>query len=150
MSAKGREVRQVPPSEAKRLLDEEGYTFVDVRSQREYDAGHPAGALNVPLLFASAHGMEPNPEFIEVMCGLFPPDAKLVLGCRSGQRSARAIQMLQTVGFTECVNQDAGFDGRRNAFGKVELEGWAGCGYPTETVTEGGSYEALHDKALGR
>lgn len=142
-------ILQVLPEEAKRLCDEEGYVHVDVRSEREYDAGHPVGALNVPIMFASARGMEPNPDFVAVMQGLFPKDAKLVLGCRSGQRSQRAAEMLATVGYDGCVNQLAGFDGRRNAFGKVETPGWAESGLGSETVTEGGDYASLKARALG-
>ena len=39
------EVRQVSPEEAQALLSE-GYRYVDVRSEREFAEGHPAGAFN--------------------------------------------------------------------------------------------------------
>jgi len=142
-------IPQVGPKEAKRLVDEEGYVHVDVRSQREYDAGHPAGSLNVPIMFAAARGMERNPDFIAVMQGLFAKDAKLVLGCRSGQRSQRAAEMLATVGYAGCVNQLAGFDGVRDAFGRISVAGWAESDLATEHTTEGGDYEALKARALG-
>lgn len=142
-------IPQVAPQEAQRLVDEEGYVHVDVRSQREFAAGHPAGALNVPIMFAASRGMEPNPEFMAVMQGLFAKETKLVLGCRSGQRSQRAAEMLATMGFDGCVNQLAGFDGRRNAFGKVETPGWAECGLASENETEGADYETLRARALG-
>jgi rhodanese-related sulfurtransferase len=41
--------RRVSPQEAKDLMDKEGYVYVDVRSIPEFEAGHPAGAFNVPI-----------------------------------------------------------------------------------------------------
>jgi len=142
-------IPQVGPKEAQRLVDGHGYVHVDVRSQREYEAGHPTGSLNVPIMFAAPRGMERNPDFIKVMQGLFAKDAKLVLGCRSGQRSQRAAEMLATVGHAGCVNQLAGFDGVRNALGKMEVAGWAEAGMATEQTTEDGDYESVKARALG-
>ena len=39
------DITSVTPREAKRLVDEEGYTYVDVRSVPEFEQGHPAGDL---------------------------------------------------------------------------------------------------------
>ncbi len=73
--------RRISPEEAKQLIDEQGYAYVDVRSVQEFEAGHPEGACNVPLLEMGAMGMTPNPEFLSVMEKLFPKDSKLVVGC---------------------------------------------------------------------
>lgn len=140
-------VTRVSPEEAKKLIDDDGYRYVDVRSEPEYAAGHPAGAHNVPLMIAGPRGLEPNPEFLEVMQALYPKDAKLVLGCRSGQRSLRAAEMLVGAGYTNVVDQRAGFEGPRNAFGVVAEPGWGPKGLPTETTTPGGSYAELRKKA---
>lgn len=43
-------VTTVSPEEARGLMEREGYTYIDVRSIPEFEAGHPAGAVNVPLL----------------------------------------------------------------------------------------------------
>ncbi|HEY3253455.1 MAG TPA: rhodanese-like domain-containing protein, partial [Polyangiaceae bacterium] len=43
------EIKPVTPEEAAELLSQ-GHVYVDVRSEPEFEAGHPAGALNVPLL----------------------------------------------------------------------------------------------------
>lgn len=133
-------ITRVSPAEAKRLLDEDGYVYVDVRSVPEYEAGHPVGATNVPLLHAGPGGMTPNPDFVAVMSAAFPKDAKLVLGCRSGQRSLRAAEALAAAGYVTLVDQRAGFDGARNAFGGIAEAGWAAEGLPVETSTPGGAY----------
>jgi rhodanese-related sulfurtransferase len=140
------EIKRVSPEEAKKLV-EEGYVYVDVRTEPEYAAGHPAGAVNVPVMHPAARGMAPNPDFLEVATALFPKDAKLVVGCRSGQRSMRAAEMLVAAGYTSVVDQRAGYDGARNAFGAVTEPGWAPSGLPTETSTPGGSYPEQRAKA---
>ena len=56
-------VRHVAPTEARELMEKEGFTYVDVRSVPEFQAGHPAGAFNVPLLDVGPMGMAPNPGF---------------------------------------------------------------------------------------
>ena len=80
-------------------LQQKGHTYVDIRSSAEFDSGHPAGALNVPLIEQDAESgqMLPNPDFVRVMQANFAPDAKLLIGCQSGGRSARAAQILDDV-----------------------------------------------------
>jgi rhodanese-related sulfurtransferase len=137
------------PADAHKLITDEGYVHVDVRSEPEYNAGHPAGALNVPLMHAGPGGMSPNPDFLQVMTALFPKDAKLVLGCRSGARSLRAAEMLASAGYTSVVDQRAGFEGPRDPMGRPIEPGWKDAGLPVETATPGGSYAELKQKARG-
>jgi rhodanese-related sulfurtransferase len=125
-------LRRVSPAEAKRLVDEEGYVYVDVRSVPEFEADHPAGAWNVPLMHAGPAGMTPNPDFVAVMKATFPRDAKLVLGCKGGNRSMRAAGVLAQEGYAELVDQRAGFDAARDPFGQVTEPGWKPAGLPTE------------------
>jgi phage shock protein E len=40
-------VVRVTPQEAVRLLDEDGHVVVDLRTPREFEAGHVVGALNI-------------------------------------------------------------------------------------------------------
>ena len=116
------------------LAQRAGATYVDVRSSLEFAAGHPAGAINVPLLEADEDTgqLMPNPDFVRVMKAAFAPDAPLLLGCESGTRSARAAQILETFGFTSLANVVAGF------------RGWAPSGLPIETAAPAGrTYEDL-------
>src|SRR6476660_1043841 len=96
-------VRRVTPQEAKGLMDE-GYVYVDVRSIPEFEKGHPTGAYNVPLLHMGPNGMAPNPDFAAVMQKRFPTDAKLIIGCKMGGRSAQASQLLESLGYTNIVD----------------------------------------------
>ncbi|MGZ3418573.1 MAG: rhodanese-like domain-containing protein [Polyangiales bacterium] len=138
------DIKRVPPAEAQRLVDEEGYVYVDVRSVPEFEAEHPIGAANVPLMNAGPGGMEPNRDFLGVMSATFPKDAKLVLGCKSGNRSLRAANVLVQQGWTHVVDQRAGFEGARDPFGQLTEQGWKAAGLPV-TSGDGGdkSYAKL-------
>ncbi len=143
-------VKRVSPVEAAVLVRDAGYAYVDVRSIPEFEAGHPAGAYNVPFAHQTASGMQPNQDFIRVMAAAFPKDAKLVLGCRSGNRSLRAAHLLIQEGYRDVVDQRAGTAGARNPFGQLEEPGWeaAGLEVATEAHPER-SYQALLDRIAG-
>ena len=115
------EPKRVSAREAYALLKDAGYAYVDVRTQAEFAEGHPAGAVNVPLALA---------DFVGAMRARFALDAKIVVGCRSGNRSLRAARMLLEAGFTNVVEQRAGWDGVRDAFGQLLEPGWEREGLP--------------------
>ncbi len=125
-------MKRISPKEAKTLLDE-GWTYLDVRSEREFELGHPAGAVNIPLMHAAASGMTPNPDFMRVVEAVMPRDSRLVVGCQGGGRSMRAAQMLEGAGYQQIVDQRAGFGGARDGTGRVVEPGWAEAGLPVET-----------------
>jgi rhodanese-related sulfurtransferase len=117
-------VKRVSPEDARDLMEKQGYVYVDVRSIPEFEAGHPAGAYNVPLAHLGPHGMAPNTEFLEVMQKHFGKGAKIVVGCKSGGRSLQAATILLSSGFTDVIDQRAGFSGSHEP-------GWAQQGLPT-------------------
>src|SRR3954462_10848099 len=123
----------------------EGYTYVDVRSVPEFDGGHPEQAVNVPLFHRDAHSgqMMPNREFLDVMRANFASDAKLMIGCQAGVRSAQAAEMLVLAGFGHVLNVTGGFGGARDPMtGAVRAEGWLQAALPVETAAiDGHSYE---------
>lgn len=123
-------IRSVSPEEAAALLAD-GYVYVDVRSEPEFEAGHVPGALNVPLLHQGPGGMTPNPEFLSVMQQAFGTTEKLVVGCKAGGRSKKAADQLAQAGFSELTEMSAGWDGSRDAFGRV-VPGWSKQGLPVE------------------
>jgi rhodanese-related sulfurtransferase len=76
------EFKRVTPEEAKKLIDDEGYHLLDVRSIPEYAREHPAGAYNIPFLHKTAGGMVSNPDFTRMVQGLFADkSAKIVTTC---------------------------------------------------------------------
>src|SRR4051794_38742234 len=140
------QIKRVSPAEAQQLMAE-GYTYLDVRSEPEFAAGHPKGAHNVPIMNAGPGGMKPNADFLAVVSALYPKDAKLVVGCKSGARSMRAAEALIAAGYTDVIDQRAGFEGPRDPFGALAEAGWGPAGLPVETETPGCSYAELAAKA---
>jgi rhodanese-related sulfurtransferase len=143
-------VKNVSVTEA-RALQEQGATYIDVRSTPEYEQGHPAGAVHVPLLEVDADTgqMMPNPDFARVVSANFSPDAPLLVGCQMGGRSMRAAEMLQESGFTDVANVRGGFGGARDRMtGRVVDAGWRESGLPVDdTSPPGGGYPDLLAKA---
>ena len=121
-------VKRISPQEAAALVRDEGYVYIDVRSIPEFDGGHTAGAYNIPLMHATPSGMRPNGDFMSVVSAVFPKDSKLVVGCRSGNRSLRAAEALIAAGYVNVVDQRAGHGGARDAFGQLQEAGWEGAG----------------------
>lgn len=133
------------PQEAQALL-EQGFHYIDVRNQDEFEQGHPAGAFNVPLILQTDFGPAPNEAFVEVVRQHFDTQAKLVVGCETGVRSSRAARLLADAGFGNVVDFSAGFGGSRDVFGR-KSPGWRDSKLPIETgQPEGRSYEALRGK----
>src|SRR3990172_6381286 len=87
-------IAQVTPEEAKRLLDAGGYVYLDVRTVPEFVAGHPPTAYNVPVaeLNPVTGEMKMNEKFLPVVQAAIPPDTQLIVGCRTGGRSAAAAE----------------------------------------------------------
>jgi rhodanese-related sulfurtransferase len=118
------------PVEAKALLDQ-GYQYLDVRSEPEFEAGHPPGAFNVPLLRARDTGLETNEDFLSVVRARFPVTQPVVVGCKTGGRSRRALEILEAAGYEQLVELGPGWDGKRDAFGRQQ-PGWCRSGLPVE------------------
>jgi rhodanese-related sulfurtransferase len=138
-------VRHVSVEEA-HALQQQGSTYVDVRSTDEFLQGHPSGAVNVPLFEVDedAGCLSPNPDFVRVMRANFPPDTRLLIGCQMGGRSMRAAQMLVTFGFADVAAVTGGFAGARDPSGRLIEAGWAESGLPvSEIPARGAAYADL-------
>lgn len=91
----------VSPAEAATAL-RAGALLVDVREADEWDGGHIAGAVHVPLGQVRARLDE------------IPADAEVITVCRSGMRSSRAAGQLARGGRT-VSNLTGGMNGWRAA-----------------------------------
>jgi rhodanese-related sulfurtransferase len=107
--------------------------YLDVRSEPEFEAGHPAGALNVPISHLDAAGRPVlNSTFVADVERVVPKTTKLIVGCQVGGRSQRACEMLEAAGWTDLTNVVGGFGGARDATGRL-VPGWRDAGLPVET-----------------
>lgn len=74
---------------------------LDVRTPKEYAAGHLAGAVNVDVM---------NPDFPSRIAEMgLPDEGPVYLYCRSGNRSGQATKVLRQMGHAGAVNV-GGFD----------------------------------------
>ena len=86
--------------------------LVDVREPDEFVAGHPAGAVNVPLA-----GL---PEALGRL-----PEGPIAFTCQSGARSLRAARTVHRAGRSDVTNVTGGY------------MAWQKAGLPVEASTGG-------------
>ena len=119
--------------------------IIDVRTPEEYVfVGHAEMARNIPLLFVKHEWnaetkqfvVEPNPDFVSEVKRLFAPTDTLLVMCRSGDRSAMAVNALAKAGFVNVYNITDGMEGDKvDKFGSADhgkrmKNGWKNCGSP--------------------
>jgi rhodanese-related sulfurtransferase len=113
-------------------------TLLDVRTPEEFIfVGHPEKAWCIPLGFQSYrwddlkghYGLDVNSEFVAQVQETFPPGETLLLMCRSGGRSAMAVNMLAQAGYTDAWNITDGMEGDLDE-GKRTKNGWKNAGVP--------------------
>ncbi|MGB0716912.1 MAG: rhodanese-like domain-containing protein [Phycisphaerae bacterium] len=127
-------------------LQQEGWTYVDVRTVDEFTEAHPSGAWNVPIKINNNGSFEQNGDFLKIMEANFPKDTPIVCGCRSGRRSQLAADLLLQAGYDNVFNMAGGMVGGQGEDGLVK--GWQESDLPTE---EGDgaekSYQLLRQQA---
>ena len=102
-------VENVSTEELKRGLADGSILLVDVREPHEYAAGRIPGAMLNPL-------QSFDPETLPKA-----PGKRVVLSCRSGKRSLRALELAQAAGRSDVVTHYAG-----------GMLGWQEAGEPVE------------------
>ncbi len=80
----------------KMVEEDQAIRFIDVRTQQEYDAGHVASAELLPL----------NQLESKIESEIADKDTKIIVYCRSGNRSGQAQRLLNDMGYTNVY--DAG------------------------------------------
>jgi rhodanese-related sulfurtransferase len=144
------EPRPIGVQEAHAALKEEaGAVYLDVRTEEEFDAGHPERAINIPVGLANpaTRMLEPNPDFARVAKAVLPPTTPLLIGCRTGPRAVAAAQILAREGYTNLRWVQGGWAGITDPFGKSIASGWVDAGLPTSLEPGDGAYRDLRRKA---
>ena len=109
LAAEPASIRDVSVEDASALIaGQSAVTVLDVRTPGEFEAGHIEGAVNVDAM---------SETFIEDLAKL-DKGATYVLHCKSGARSARALEAMKAAGFSSIAHMNGGFDG------------WTGAGMP--------------------
>ncbi len=120
-------------------------SVIDVRTPEEYVfVGHPEMARNVSCFFVKHQWdaarnefvLVKNPDFIPRMKSLFMPADLLLVMCRSGVRSALAVNLLARAGFVNVYTIIDGMEGDKvndpgsPDHGKRMKNGWKNSGLP--------------------
>ncbi|WP_298301116.1 rhodanese-like domain-containing protein [uncultured Erythrobacter sp.] len=93
--------RDVSIAEASALLSgEAGIVVLDVRTPEEFAAGHIEDAVNLDFL---------SEDFAANLAEL-GKDTTYVLHCKSGARSAKALEIMKEQGFESIAHMNEGFD----------------------------------------
>ncbi len=124
-------VKRISALEAQEKIVAEGYVYLDVRTEGEFEGGRPAGSFNVPFAVAGRGGMVFNGDFLAVVTANFAIETKFVVGCQSGVRSQRASAMLEEAGYDEVLEQRAGWGGAKDPWGRVMEMGWSAESLPS-------------------
>jgi len=119
--------------------------ILDVRTLEEYIyVGHAEMAINIPGFLQTyewdaekqCFTYEMNPDFVSQLKESFKPDDTICVTCRSGGRSALAINLMATLGYKNVYNITDGFEGdtvndpESEYLGKRLKNGWVNAGVP--------------------
>jgi rhodanese-related sulfurtransferase len=94
--------------------------IIDVRTPEEYlFVGHPAMAWKIPLAAQTYEWdaekkqfpMKPLPDFVSRVSEVAKPDDTIMVMCRSGNRSAMAVNLLAKAGFKNVYDIIDGMEG---------------------------------------
>ena len=125
--------------------DPDKVKILDVRTPEEYVfVGHPDMAVNIPLMFPKyewlenrhRYGVELYADFIAVVKEHFSLGDTILAMCRSGGRSAKAVDMLAQAGFQNVYTITDGMEGDKVKepgslyHGKRLKNGWKNAGLP--------------------
>ena len=112
--------------------------IIDVRIPEEYSfVGHPPMAYNIPSKLWTGkwneekkdYVLEDNPDFTTQVKKQFTQNDTIMIMCRSGHRSAAAVNLLTKAGFTNVYTIVDGFEGEK-VNGKRMTDGWKNSSAP--------------------
>lgn len=119
----------VTPTEAWALFEAGAARILDVRTREECEfVGRIPGAAEIE--WKCLPDWHANPAFLADVQRRFDSAERVLLICRSGQRSHDAAAALAQAGFRESYNVLEGFEGDKNAASQRTLNGWKVRGLP--------------------
>jgi rhodanese-related sulfurtransferase len=125
--------------------DPEKIKILDVRTPQEYEfVGHAPMAVNIPVEFMTykwnpkkhSYAMKVNRKFVRLVKKEFKPTDTILVMCRSGSRSAMAVNLMAKAGYKHVYNIVDGFEGdmiknpQNPNVGRRMKNGWRNSGAP--------------------
>ena len=97
----GQTKNDIELDEFEKKMASEKYLLVDVRTAEEFSEGHIKGAINIDYL---AENFSIEIQELEL-------ESPVLLYCRSGNRSSKAMKIMKELGFKEVYNLEGGIKG---------------------------------------
>ena len=94
--------KQVDVEAFDKARQEQNAVVIDVRGPDEFAAGHIPGAGNVPVTGKAAADFDKK-------VSALAKDKKVLVHCRSGVRSAQAVERMRRMGIADIVEMPKGF-----------------------------------------
>jgi rhodanese-related sulfurtransferase len=110
----------VDVKEAKKMLEGGNVFVLDVRTPGEFNSAHIKGATLIPLKNVLGTNLSSD-RLLEARINEIPKDKKILVYCRTGQRSSAASKMLVNSGYLHIYNILGG------------INAWKDAGYPIES-----------------
>ncbi|MBF5037911.1 rhodanese-like domain-containing protein [Methylophilus sp. 13] len=101
------DIQEVDVNKANEMIKDSKTLIVDVREPGEFAEGHIAGAVNVPR---GVLEFKLDPENSKELEHLQKKDLPMLVYCRSGSRSALAVQSIQKLGYSLAVSMIGGME----------------------------------------
>ena len=132
--------------------------FIDIRTRGELqflgtptviDQNIPFIEIDTPASWdkkSNRYAMSLNPDFVGAVAALaarmnLGKGDPIILMCRSGDRSSRAVNLRQQGGYAKVYSVVDGFEGDMSPAGRREINGWKNADLPwSYKITEGQAY----------
>lgn len=103
-------IRHADPAQAQKLIKDEQVVILDLRTPKEFKAGHLAGAKNIDF----------TEEDFEANLAKLDKGKTYLIHCATGNRSARSLPAFKKLQFKSVVHLDGG------------IQAWEKAGKPVE------------------
>lgn len=95
-------ITEITPQDTEKLLNDDDVVLIDIREQSEYELGSIANAKLLPRGLLEFKILD--------LDDIENPNTKIILYCRSGNRSALAATSLQLMGFKNVMSMIGGYE----------------------------------------
>ncbi len=92
-------IKNINPSSARKLIENEEIIILDVRAPWEFAEGHVKNAKNLDFT---------DPDFSDNLEKL-DKDKKYLVYCKTGRRGAMALEVMENIGFKNLYNLIGGY-----------------------------------------
>lgn len=96
----GTKILRASLSEFKSRMQDENAQLLDVRTDDEYNAGHIADAQQIDYFSGD----------FKTQVAALDKEKPVLIYCASGNRSSKAIEVMKTMGFSEIVELQGGYN----------------------------------------